>query len=1823
MMAQATNVTPANGKQDNAAAEQNKFPVDLVSGWFDRGFDKVGRAYGRQAVKNPACCSLSGLLILIVLAIPFFIKLGETDHRGSPIRSRINVKRGFEYRSDYGMWSPVSTPQAERLKRVEEDAQGNRKKYLDSAAHKASVIGYTKNPDIATELNQQCMNLEKGKEERFYVLVYSKTEPDANGNGVDLCKTDNIEKVWNFEQYLKKRATKEGKGYAYAPDFCPLNPDLFINDRQIKTNGTGWNGEGANILWQQQGHMEPCGNYKEAGHPGYHEHKACVEASAASTVKCECVDRTTCAVDATFGGASRPSVVTCTVTGDSDCYDQKNGKSAEACVRCPFYDSAAPAGKAQMGEGSTPGTCAADMRRGFNSDQMPPPFWCDKFSVVSPLGLMNAIAYNFDASVDNALHWSLMSRPSMNSANPSAPDTRTTPYGNPLNPDHFGKTRIGLMKEFGFRAQMSTYMANVALTGKHVDRRLDLVRNGTCAQCRSVLKAEFVQDVDRNNGSFVAPAPQCSNCLVGGDEACVGCSNVGGGAIPAGADPWYAFHNLDASLPGNQNIAQCEAYSTSADCYNNGCQWIRESSLASMNYNGGPGDQLQYYTPWKTDAYANGICKPCYDNNFGMFWHSAVGLAGCFDRPQVCQCGKNAGGCYMPSVFNTGGGEFCPHGCGMRAGSADAYNSRMCTNSGVDPDGRRKLGEDPEAHNTNFIEQPDGTKVRVTPEEMRTYMLAKFAEQGIYPSEPTDEPAPEAQAPKRNMKAAENPFANAEARKLASAEGTATADQCTLCEQYVTFGDAKNRTSLDNDGSLTMDTMTAPYEVNECKAYLMVIRLRPECELNHPDWRRIANNFKAPDLVAREDWVREVIDEYTDNYKHDKDSGEKVEAPKAQNLQGVPSPWRALHDSGIGVTIFHTYFLGDEMTELITEEILGLGLTFVLMYFFLVSAIGPMQWRRWVLSILVLVQPIIALLMTLGICSIPIWAWVPGDLDHDGEEDNVIPSTVLTALGLHLMLAVIVDYDIIMVRALDRITKKIPYSDRIAVAAGYAHRTISVSMLVGICAFALGSVVDLPVLTYFCWQSAVCMVGLYIGMFSFFLGSMAALEKTDPANAEEENDEGLSAESDFPRLVIKNEWDLKFARALSHPFVIGAVIVFELVFIGIAIFGEPLKAEFEGSRYLLPDSKVRLFADKVDASAGFPDVVSVWLPPSSIGKYHLPERRKYYMTVIDQMRAIPEVNAVQSGLPSLFSWLHEYEAQLRGTQGMNVSASYEADYDPTAGEQRVAHAYASDFAHKGCTACPRVIRSAYYPRAVRFDDTAGASIVDNLFKDSGNADTLSQEPSTSMFTVRGLNHNAGSGFEIYDHSGQAAVAVASHSAMEGAFQNSMASDGFQVAAVVKVAPAADQCGTVLLTVNPTNAAQRWANHTSVAGFKMWLQHEVSSLASGEKLEVRFRSLLDGRFTMDSTFGGDYAACNNRTSYITSREPFWATDEGAPYFYEFVHDFYENWNSDRPCCSTILQPHTLLDKPNGAANQANTNVFSKLETRTGRLSWSTSGKSITGIQSSIVAFYITYKISESQARIDIMHKLQDLLEKHRTMYPDRWGKLDDEGKADDSFVVARFFPNADRDEHMNDYLQHHLLFVYLATVISCMIFMHPFYGLMTAVFLMICMVQIQGLMRLMDINLDICSFAVLVMAMGFAIEYVVHIAHAFLHCNGRGLERTQNAQEEMGLTVFSAFLSTAVQQIVLLIMGKSLVFETYSSMMMLVIIKSGMTGFLLVPGLLGLLDELAVKLVPEKHQAALVTRRKSLTDAVIEDIRQTSKERASNDSKEKAVVAAAA
>jgi len=143
-----------------------------------------------------------------------------------------------------------------------------------------------------------------------------------------------------------------------------------------------------------------------------------------------------------------------------------------------------------------------------------------------------------------------------------------------------------------------------------------------------------------------------------------------------------------------------------------------------------------------------------------------------------------------------------------------------------------------------------------------------------------------------------------------------------------------------------------------------------------------------------------------------------------------------------------------------------------------------------------------------------IWFWLPGDVDEDGQDDHLIPLTINTPIMVHLLLAIIVDFDIILIRGFDRINPILPFEARVVQSMGYSHRTIFVSMAVGALAFAIGSLIDLPMIQYFCWHAFLGMFGLYVSLFTFFLGVFILLERSREYPETDENGEEIEKDAD-------------------------------------------------------------------------------------------------------------------------------------------------------------------------------------------------------------------------------------------------------------------------------------------------------------------------------------------------------------------------------------------------------------------------------------------------------------------------------------------------------------------------------------------------------------------------------------------------------------------------------------------------------------------------------------------------------------------------------------
>merc|ERR1711968_37309 len=98
--------------------------------------------------------------------------------------------------------------------------------------------------------------------------------------------------------------------------------------------------------------------------------------------------------------------------------------------------------------------------------------------------------------------------------------------------------------------------------------------------------------------------------------------------------------------------------------------------------------------------------------------------------------------------------------------------------------------------------------------------------------------------------------------------------------------------------------------------------------------------------------------------------------------------------------------------------------------------------------------------------------------------------------------------------------------------------------------------------------------------------------------------------------------------------------------------------------------------------------------------------------------------------------------------------------------------------------------------------------------------------------------------------------------------------------------------------------------------------------------------------------------------------------------------------------------------------------------------------------------------------------------------------------------------------------------------------------------MLCIVMIDvdilGMMYLWDISIDSVAVANLVLAIGLAVDYSVHVAHAFLNLSGTPIHRAQVAMIDMGTSVLHGGISTFVA-VVILSTSKSYIFVVFFKM----------------------------------------------------------------------------
>nr|CAB3487941.1 unnamed protein product [Digitaria exilis] len=106
---------------------------------------------------------------------------------------------------------------------------------------------------------------------------------------------------------------------------------------------------------------------------------------------------------------------------------------------------------------------------------------------------------------------------------------------------------------------------------------------------------------------------------------------------------------------------------------------------------------------------------------------------------------------------------------------------------------------------------------------------------------------------------------------------------------------------------------------------------------------------------------------------------------------------------------------------------------------------------------------------------------------------------------------------------------------------------------------------------------------------------------------------------------------------------------------------------------------------------------------------------------------------------------------------------------------------------------------------------------------------------------------------------------------------------------------------------------------------------------------------------------------------------------------------------------------------------------------------------------------------------------------------------------------------------------------------------------------------QGVMAILGIQLNAISVVNLVMSIGIAVEFCVHITHAFMIGSGDRETRSRQALSTMGASVFSGITLTKLVGVIVLRFAKSEVFVVYYFQMYLALVLIGfLHGLIFLP-----------------------------------------------------------
>ncbi|XP_016116146.1 patched domain-containing protein 3-like [Sinocyclocheilus grahami] len=139
------------------------------------------------------------------------------------------------------------------------------------------------------------------------------------------------------------------------------------------------------------------------------------------------------------------------------------------------------------------------------------------------------------------------------------------------------------------------------------------------------------------------------------------------------------------------------------------------------------------------------------------------------------------------------------------------------------------------------------------------------------------------------------------------------------------------------------------------------------------------------------------------------------------------------------------------------------------------------------------------------------------------------------------------------------------------------------------------------------------------------------------------------------------------------------------------------------------------------------------------------------------------------------------------------------------------------------------------------------------------------------------------------------------------------------------------------------------------------------------------------------------------------------------------------------------------------------------------------------------------------------------------------------------------------------------------VISLLLIPNPLCSLWVTFSIASVIVGVAGFMALWDVSLDAVSMIILVICIGFSVDFSAHISYAFVSSEKSSAnEKAMDAINKLGYPIVQGAVST-IAGVVVLSAAKSYIFRTFFKIMFLVILFGAVHGIVFIPVFLTFLD----------------------------------------------------